>query len=63
MMGTALATGQAAGVAAGISATAQSREEWSFVDVQSCLKQFGARLDPSVLPGPFEVDKAIYAVT
>lgn len=59
VMGTALATGQAAGVAAGMLATVQSRGSWGFVDVQNCLDKHGALLDPEILPGPFEVDSAI----
>lgn len=47
VMGTALATGQAAGVAAGL--ISQSKI-FDIDDVQSCLRANGAFLDPSRLP-------------
>jgi len=59
VMGTALATGQAAGVTAVMLATVQSGETWSTIGVQNCLNKYGALLNPGALPGPFEVDKAI----
>lgn len=48
VMGTALATGQAAGVAA--SLLADKGDDWTVSDVQECLKANGAFLDPSALP-------------
>lgn len=50
VMGTALATGQAAGVAAGLQATS---EQWNVTQVQDCLRAHGAFLDSGSLPsGP-----------
>ncbi|OJJ01948.1 hypothetical protein ASPVEDRAFT_653782 [Aspergillus versicolor CBS 583.65] len=48
VMGTSLATGQAAGVAA--SFVAQKGTDWTVRDVQECLKAAGAFLDSSKLP-------------
>ncbi|KEF51140.1 uncharacterized protein A1O9_12754 [Exophiala aquamarina CBS 119918] len=59
VMGTALATDQAAGVAAGTLAAVKRMGDWGFIDVQSCLTKHGALLDPTVLPGPFEASDAI----
>ena len=50
VMGTALATGQAAGVAAGFVAVKGDDNKWSSNDVQSCLLHHGALLDARILP-------------
>jgi hypothetical protein len=48
VMGTSLATGQAAGVAAGL--LAEQGDAWTVRGVQECLKANGAFLDSSALP-------------
>ena len=57
VMGTALATGQAAGVAAGLEARkASGGGEWDVIHIQDCLRANGAFLDSGSLPdaGPIE---------
>ncbi|KAH8705906.1 FAD dependent oxidoreductase-domain-containing protein [Talaromyces proteolyticus] len=56
VMGTALATGQAAGVAAGFEARRESSGGWDVSQVQDCLRAHGALLDSDLLPdvGPIE---------
>lgn len=50
VMGTALATGQAAGVAAGFAASAGDEGDWDSGDIQNCLRSHGAFLDAADLP-------------
>ncbi|EED16211.1 conserved hypothetical protein [Talaromyces stipitatus ATCC 10500] len=56
VMGTALATGQAAGVAAGLESMRGSKDLWDVTQVQDCLRAHGAFLDSASLPegGPIE---------
>lgn len=57
VMGTALATGQAAGVAAGLLAT-KGLKGWTIGEVQACLKANGALLDPTEMLSGQVVDQA-----
>lgn len=57
VMGTALATGQAAGTAAGLL-TAKDVTGWTVNEVQTCLREHGALLDQTCLPDGGPVDQA-----
>jgi FAD dependent oxidoreductase len=58
VMGTALATGQAAGVAAGFAAMKAVDGGWDVKDVQACLRRNGAFLESESLPDGGPIDKA-----
>ncbi|KAL4870877.1 hypothetical protein BDV12DRAFT_207266 [Aspergillus spectabilis] len=58
VMGTSLATGQAAGVAA--SLVAANGDAWTAADVQQRLQDHGAFLDSSVLPDAPPISGAMY---
>lgn len=59
VMGTALATGQAAGVAAALTATRGVQGQWTSSDVRSCLRRHGAFLDASGLRVTCEVQNGV----